>query len=156
MIEIWKSVKNYEGAYEVSNFGNVRTIKKQVQVLKPYKHHYYNVKLYKDGKATNHSIHQLVAIAFLNHEPSKHKVVVDHINEDKFDNRLENLQLISHRENLSRSKKNKSSKYTGVRKKYNKFEAQATVGNKTFYLGRFECEYEAHLKYINFIKSLNY
>ena len=43
-----------------------------------------------------------------------HKLVVDHINNDPLDNRLENLQLISHRYNLSKDKKGGSSKFTGV------------------------------------------
>lgn len=152
MEEIWKDIINYEGLYQISNLGNVKNINK---ILKPYKHNYYTIKLWKNGKSKNYNIHSLVAIAFLNHIPNKFINVIDHIDSNKFNNKLENLRIISMRENLSKDKKNKTSKYTGVRKKSNKYEAQITINNKSYYLGRFDCELKAHLCYINKLKSIN-
>jgi hypothetical protein len=154
MQEEWKPVVGYEGLYEVSNMGNVRAIKNKIIVLKPHKHNYLIVKLYKKNVGKNYNIHQLVAMSFLNHTPSGFKIVIDHINEDRFDNRLSNLQLLSTRENLSKSKKNKTSNYTGVRFKKGKYESQITINNKSIYLGRFDDEYEAHLCYMNKLKSI--
>jgi hypothetical protein len=97
-------------------------------------------------------------MAFLNHKPDgTNKIVVDHINNIKTDNRLVNLQLISQRENTSKDKKNGTSQYTGVcwKKSKNKFEAQININNKYKYLGLFTDEYEAHLAYEKALKMYN-
>ena len=66
--------------------------------------------LYNGGAKKCMSIHQLVAMSFLGHSPDgTHKVVVDHVNDDKIDNRVKNLQLLSNRENCNkRDSKGKS------------------------------------------------
>jgi hypothetical protein len=66
--EVWKDIKNYEGLYEVSNFGNVRSLKYgKIKYLKPAKNKggYYFVILCKNGKTKNFRIHRLVANAFI-------------------------------------------------------------------------------------------
>ena len=100
-------------------------------------------------KNGNKSVHQLVAMAFLGHVPCGHKIVVDHINHDKLNNRLENLQLITNRENCSKDVKNKSSKYTGVSwdKARNKWVSQIKINGKTVPLGRYKCELVASIVY---------
>ena len=153
--EIWKDIPLYEGKYQVSNLGNVRAINKKVIVLKPYKHNYLMIKLWKNNKGKNYNIHSLVAICFLNHKPDKFNKVIDHINSNKFDNNINNLRIVTMRENVSKDKKNKTSKYTGVRMKKNKYEAQININNKSYYLGRFDNEYDAHLCYINKLKTIN-
>ena len=151
--EIWKDIPNYEGLYQVSNLGNIRNKKRLI--LKPHKHNYLMIKLWKNNKGKNYNIHSLVAICFLNHIPNKFTNVIDHIDSNKFNNKLENLRIITMRENISKDKKNKTSKFTGVRFKSKKYEAQITINNKQHYLGRFNCEFKAHLCYINKLKSIN-
>ena len=97
-------------------------------------------------------------MTFLNHNPDGHNIVVDHINSNKLDNRLENLRLISNRENLilGKSLKNKTSKYTGVSffKRDKKWRASIMINGKINNLGFFKDEYQAHLAYQNALNNL--
>lgn len=88
--EIWKSIKGYEGLYEVSSFGNVRN--KKCKILKPRKNKngYYQVCLSKNNKHKNHYIHKLVALLFLKND--KKMPCVNHKNENKLDNNISNLE----------------------------------------------------------------
>ena len=153
--EEWKPVKDYEGLYEVSNLGRVKSLRfNKERILKPIKdgRGYINVGL----SSKKHLVHQLVAINFLNHTPCGMKLVVDHINNNPLDNRLENLQLISFRENSSKDIKNKSSKYTGVSwdKSRNKWTSTIYILKKSIKLGRFKNEYDAHIAYQNKLKTI--
>ena len=131
MEEEYKEIPGYDGAYQASNLGNIKSFKglsKEGRILKLIKNSagYLSVGLSKDNKKKKFSVHQLVAMTFLNHKPDGHKLVVDHINNDPLDNKLENLQLIPHWYNLSKDKKGCTSKYTGVSwdKRSNKWRAQ--------------------------------
>lgn len=163
MQEIFKDITGYEGLYQVSNLGNVKSLGnnrlRKEKILKPCNGGvgYYFVNLWKDGEKKNITVHQLVAIAFLNHKPDGHKIIVDHIDNNPLNNKLENLQLISVRENTSKDRINGSSKYIGVywNKKANKWQAQIGINSKRKYLGLFSNEIEAHESYQNRLKQLN-
>ena len=90
-------------------------------------------------------MHILVAMAFLGHKPDGHKIVVDHINGDKLNNRLENLQLITNRENVSKDRNGCSSKFVGVHwdKSTSKWKAHIAIEGKQKHLGRFSNELQA-------------
>jgi hypothetical protein len=172
--EIFKDILGYEGIYQVSNLGNVKSLSREKlvrgkhpaiikgKILNPINNGkgYYRVPLYKDGKPKNISIHILVAQAFLGHIPDgTHKIEVDHKNGIKSDNRVENLQLLTgveHRRKTAKNMKN-SSKYTGVcwDKKANKWMAQIKIDGKNKYLGYFTDEYEAHLEYQKALEMYN-
>lgn len=98
MKEIWKQIPNYPN-YEVSNIGNVRN-RKYSRTLKPYLHNtgYLSVSLCKNNKANTFYIHRLVAQAFI--RESKDREVVNHKNFIKSDNRLENLEYATQKENI--------------------------------------------------------
>lgn len=153
MEEIWRDVPKYEGLYQVSNLGNVKSFKwNKERLLKKrlMKTGYFSVVLMKDNKRKEIYIHQLVAISFLNHKPNgTNHLVVDHINNIKTDNKIENIQLISNRENCSKDRKCKTSKYRGVswNKKAKKWVSQIIVHRKVKNLGFYNCEYSAHLAY---------
>ena len=152
--EIFKDVIGFEGLYQISNLGNVKSLKfNKERILKPTENSrgYYNVNLRKNNKRYTKKVHKLVAIAFLDHKPSGMVLVVDHLNNIKSDNRLENLQIITQRKNTSKDKKNKSSQYTGVHwdKHANKWQSRIYINGKYKYLGLFINEYEAHLAYQN-------
>ena len=164
MEEVFKDIPTYEGLYQVSNLGNVKSLSREMnkgkiifiskeKLLKLSKdgRGYIQVNLSKDKKILNKKVHQLVAMAFLNHIPDgTYRLVVDHINNNKLDNSLQNLQLITNRENCSKDRKG-SSKYTGVSfaKTRNKWCVSIKVKGRTVHLGRFNTELEAHKAYQN-------
>lgn len=76
---------------------------------------YLSVGLYKNGKRKHFFVHQLVAMAFLGHKPCGWTKVVDHINDDRTDNRAANLRIVTQRENTSKHPRGKS-KFMGVSK----------------------------------------
>lgn len=105
-----------------------------------------------DNKVKRFSLHQVVAITFLNHIPSKHNIVVDHIDNNKSNNNVNNLQLVSARENLCKDRKNGTSKFVGVylSKSKNKWEAAIHIkGSRRINLGSFGSEEEASIYYQN-------
>jgi hypothetical protein len=168
-MEIWKDIPNYEGLYQISNLGRVKSLGRIIingkgksfvskeKILKYNKssNGYSYVVLYRKSKTKIKSIHQLVAMVFLNHTPNGHKLVVDHINEIKTDNRLENLQIISQRENVSKLKKGTST-HTGVywHKPTQKWLASIRINGKRKYLGLFKCETSAGLAYQRKLKEI--
>ena len=98
-LEFWRDIEGYEGLYQISNVGQVKSLKRN-KILKPSptKDGYLRVKLSKEGNKKMFYIHRLVAAAFLPNEEELPEI--DHINNDRADNRVANLQWISHVENL--------------------------------------------------------
>lgn len=99
-LEFWKDIAGFEGLYQVSNVGQVKSVKSG-KILKPNSNNtggYLKVALSKNGKVKRFYVHQLVAEAFLPNEDELPQI--DHISGDKTDNRVANLQWISQVENL--------------------------------------------------------
>ena len=105
----WKPIKGYEGLYEVSNDGRVRRnrfingshnfekIKECKQTLNSWG--YMTVNLCKNGKSNTKRVHRLVAIAFL----GESDLQIDHIDGNKQNNRLDNLEYVTPKENTNRA-----------------------------------------------------
>ena len=109
-MEDWLPVPDYEGFYEVSNLGCVRSCDRVVKnyrartgvcvrrgsIMRLNNGRYKSVMLCRDGVERTHLVHRLVALAFVKGD---HSLTVDHINKDKHDNRADNLRWIPHSEN---------------------------------------------------------
>jgi hypothetical protein len=99
----WKPVKNYDGLYEVSNFGEIKSLgnnkKRREKLLKPGKNSdgYLYVVLYKNGVVKKFLVHRLVYSAFVGEIPEG--LQCNHIDENKENNRVDNLNLMTSKEN---------------------------------------------------------
>ena len=153
-IEVWKDIPNFKN-YQVSNLGNVRSLnyrrtgKTKVLMKHINNRNRYTLNLYKEGQRySNRNISVLMAIAFLNHKPCGHKLVVDHINNISTNDKLHNLQVITHRLNVTKDRKG-TSKYPGVSwdKTRNKWTSYIKLNNKNIYLGSYKNEQEAAQAY---------
>lgn len=98
MNEEWKDIPNYEGLYQVSNLGRVRSKRR---ILKPYvtKRGYCRVGLTRNSKTKHYMVHKLVMHSFIGEK----YMPIDHIDCDKTNNKLENLEYVTTRENCIRA-----------------------------------------------------
>ena len=125
--------------------------------LKPRKNAKGYLKVLLPG-GKNYFVHQLVAMAFLGHIPNGNTLEVDHKNEDKSDNRLENLRILTTRENssiCSYARKNGLPVGVDFRKNRGKFRATIQINGKQTSLGSFTTSEEAGQAYQNKLKELN-
>ncbi len=153
-IEVWKDIPNYEGLYIVSSLGNLKSIKfGKNRLLKPTisSNGYMIIRL--NQKTFN--VHAIVAMAFHGHVIDGMKIVVDHIDNNPFNNRADNLRLTTNRDNCTKDMKEGSSKYIGVSwdKRYSKWYAHITFKKRYIYLGLFELEIDAHYAYQKALKE---
>lgn len=127
MKETWKDVIGYEGKYQISNTGEVKSLNYlstgETKLLKQQtdKHGYKRVRLYKDGKGKSCLVHRLVAIAFI---PNPNDLpMVNHKDEDKTNNNVNNLEwcTIAYNNNygtkIERQSKSLSKSMTGKKGK---------------------------------------
>jgi len=163
-MEIFKDVIGYENLYQVSNLGNVKSLNynhtgKQKELSKSVcDKGYYKVSLWLKGIMKTRSVHQLVAESFLNHKPNGYKLVINHINFNKLDNRVVNLEIVTARQNANQKHLQSTSKHVGVcwDKSRNKWKAQIKINGKNKFLGRFNQEIDANNAYQSKLLSLNH
>jgi hypothetical protein len=158
MIEEWRYIPNTNEMYMVSNLGRVKSLffnKEKIMSPGRSKKGYLSLGISVNKNRRTFNVHQLVAKAFLGHKPDgTNKIVVDHIDNNPLNNNVNNLQLISNRENSSKDKVNGTSKYPGVSydKERNSWRAGARINGKSINIGRFNTEeeaYKAYLKRVN-------
>lgn len=103
--EIWKNIKNYEGLYQVSNIGRIKSFKRNESIMQPNDNGkgYLQVGLSKNGKRSYFKIHRLVAEAFIPNPYSKPEV--NHIDGNKQNNTVENLEWCTTKENCQHRQK---------------------------------------------------
>jgi hypothetical protein len=175
MQEIFKDIPGYEGLYQVSNFGNVKGLKRSVKrgnfdlkiketLLKNRndKDGYQIVNLSIENSKKTFRVHRLVMFVFKGFSLSYKSqldtsLVIDHIDNDKKNNHLDNLQVISQRENTTKDKINGTSKYVGVtwNKKDKRWKSCIRINGKQKYLGYFTDELKASEAYQKELKKLH-
>ena len=124
MMEIWKDIKGYECRYEISNQGRIRSKDRRVRIgrkdtyvskgcfLKGYVERYHKVTLSLNNVKETFYVHRLVADAFI---PNNfNKPYINHIDGDKLNNDVDNLEWVTHKENMKHAKNNDLNK--GARK----------------------------------------
>jgi hypothetical protein len=163
-MEIWKDIPGYEGMYQVSNLGNVKSLsrvlrnkyntfvsKEKLLTPKIASTKYYFVKLCKNGEKS-FAVHRLVMMAF----SGVSDLDVNHKDLNKLNNNLENLEYCTRKENVYHYEQHQKriSKYIGVSydKRRSHWVAKYKKQGKTINLGRFETELDAYnvvKQYIN-------
>jgi len=116
-MEFWKDIPTYEGYYQASSLGRIRSLSRDTtrsngrpfkitgRVLKPAlnKDGYYKCALCVNKKLKSYRVHRLIAMAFHKSDYRQEGLEVNHIDGDKTNNELTNLELITHSENVQHS-----------------------------------------------------
>lgn len=102
--EIWKDIKGYEGLYQASNLGRIKSLNfngtNKEKILKPRTgNRYYMIALFKDKKRKDLLLHRIIAETFI--ENKENKPYVNHKDENCFNNSVENLMWVTHKENMN-------------------------------------------------------
>lgn len=157
--ERWLPVTDYEGLYEVSDLGRVKSFAKckdgKILTGEIRKDNYTRVNLYKKNVIKNYAVHRLVLQAF---NPTEEKLDCDHINHIRNDNRLVNLRWVTSSQNMRYQPKREglTSQYLGVCKTpCGKWQSACRFNGKKIHLGRFDIEEEAGKAYNDFVIKHN-
>lgn len=158
--EIFKDIIGYEGSYKVSNYGNVKSFKYdhfkgRLMKLGLRGGGYSCVNLSKDNKKITKAVHKLMQPAF-----ELGMGFVDHINGIKTDNRLENLRVVTRRQNMQNLNCHRKGKLVGAN--YDKRRAhldrpwasRVKINGKNIHLGCFKTELEAHEMYMKKLSEM--
>jgi hypothetical protein len=99
MEEVWKDIQNYEGLYQISNLGRVKSLRYNIFMktsLTP--NGYYKVSLSKNAKSKTYNIHRILGISFIPNPGNKSEL--DHIDRNKTNNNLSNLRWVDRSDNI--------------------------------------------------------
>lgn len=150
-------------SYYISNKGDVKRVYNSIdnkeKILKKTisKQGYYQVTLYDaNNKQQTKKVHQLVAITFLNHTPNHYNMIVHHKDMNRLNNHVDNLEIVTMRENSYHRNIKKTSKYVGVNwnKRIKKWSANIHINSKIKYLGSFINELDASNAYQEALNKL--
>lgn len=169
MKEQWRDIKGYEGLYQVSNQGRIKGFRVKdgfvgfkivdegkVMSLINKENGYKYITLVKDGTRKNYYIHRLVAQAFIGDIPTG--LVVNHIDHNRGNNCVDNLEIITQMQNTHHSrhlmKKPRPHKDKNFYIRFKDERYEVTVNRK--YLGRFTTIEQARKVRDEYIKKINY
>lgn len=150
-MEIWKDIPGYEGKYQISNKGNVKSLLSDKNI-KPFNcNGYLKITLYDNGRKKHKFVHRLVADAFCEKKDACNEV--NHIDYNRQNNDSSNLEWITHQGNVrhsivnmqglkSRSKTNTNERYISFDKSKHRYKV--TIKGKHY--GWFKCLTEAIIK----------
>lgn len=158
-MEEFVPIKGFE-LYTINKFGVVKNDKNNI--MKPYiltnKNHnhkgYYRLSLRTNGQRKHVFVHILMAKTFLNYDDYE-KPIVDHIDNDPFNNDLNNLQITTKRHNSSKDIVRKVNNLLGTYKRGNSYVSRIKINGKKIYLGSYVTELEAHNVYMKALNKLH-
>ena len=161
--EIWKDIPTYEGYYKVSNLGRIISVRygKEKLMSQPISNGYYTISLKVKCKHNCFRSHQLIAMAFLNHVPCGSVNVVNHIDGNRLNNNLSNLEIVTQRENTGfcfRSDRHTfSSQHYGVFfcKNHKRWVSRIQIKGKNIHLGNYKKEQDASIAYNKALDNLD-
>lgn len=145
--ELWKDIKGYEGLYQVSNLGNVysniskKKLKPRIKI-----HSYLGVVLYNNEVVKHYSIHRLVAEVFIQNPENKPQV--NHIDENKTNNMVSNLEWVTAKENCNHGTRNQ-------RMSHRIKAIDVATGEYNYYNSIRECSRKLDISHGNISKQLN-
>lgn len=150
MKELWKDIKDYEGIYQVSTLGRVKRVKTG-RILKPFKHlkGYLLINLCKNNIAYTKTIHRLVAQTFIPNPENKPQV--NHIDEDKTNNMVSNLEWVTAEENINHGTRNER---VGESNSIPIIATNLKTGESTEFYGTSECSRQLDLHQQNITSVL--
>lgn len=170
-MENWKDVIGYECIYQISNLGRVKSLSRSIirsnGKIQTFKERilksgidtagYYIVKLYKKDCKRTIKVHQIVAQSFLNHIICGMDLVVNHKDFNKLNNNVENLEIVTQRENANKKHIKSSSIYMGVsyHKASNKWSSYININGRKKYLGLYKCELSAYYSKLKALNTVN-
>ena len=165
--ELWKDIEGYEGLYQISNYGRIKSLKfknnvcerKRVLIMKPnLRNGYFVINLRKNTKRKNFQVHRLVAQAFIKN-PFNYPIV-NHIDFNRQNNIVDNLEWCTQKQNVNHSicnmkgiSHNINNQNYGItyREKQDKYE----LCIKKKYYGRYKTLKEARKKRDEVLHELN-
>lgn len=145
-IVMFKAIRGYSGRYKINNFGQIFSLITKKYLVATPNPHYLTVLLSKNGRTARHYIHRLVATAFL---PNLKKLpAVNHINGDKLDNSLLNLEWVSHSRNKLHSRALQGNRRVGAyRGVGGVWVAYLIHARKKVWAGSYLTKEDAHMAY---------
>lgn len=176
--EEWKDIKNYEGMYQISNFGRIkslnriiktginngyRELQETIKVPRMDKYGYLKVQLSKENITEDKTVHRLVAEAFIPNP--KNKPEINHKDGIKTNNYIDNLEWVTtlenqlHRKNVLHKQGSKPNIPKGAswNTEKGRWVSYIKIDNKTKFLGYCNSKEEAHkLYFYEFVKAYNY
>ena len=157
-METFKDIPTWEGIYQVSDIGNVKSLSRRYSpgenILSPAVSHdgYLKVSLKAKGRKQQVEVNRLMAQAFLSNSYTERDLVCDHIDRDRKNNKLSNLRLVSQRKNSTNTVN--ANRLTGAYRKGSKWQASIGTMNKSKYIGLYATEMEAHQAYLKALELL--
>ena len=154
MKEIWKDIKGYEGIYQVSNLGRVKSSYTN-SILKGCKtsNGYLKVNLYKNGSKSTKTVHRLVAQTFISNPENKSGV--NHIDENKTNNNIDNLEWSTAKENNNHGTRNeRAAKAISKKKSIPIIVTNIKTGEFTEFNSTKECARKLEIQAPNITKVL--
>jgi len=157
MREEWKDIVGFKDKYQISNIGRIKSLLRN-KMLSPtiVGDGYYQVTLFNNSIRKSILVHHLVYDHFGLNKRNGRMLQVDHIDQNKLNNNINNLQLLDNRANNLKKSKPHTSKYKGVyfNKQNNKWGSCIYINGKSKFLGYYLNEDDAYEKYKQELKLI--